>query len=242
MAIHGVRVVPLKYIGDERGAVMHFLRADSEVFTAFGEVYFSTILPGARKGLKLHTESIGHLAVPVGSVRFILQDLRDGSPTRGEIQEEVLRAPDAYQLLVVPPGVAYAWESIGEGTSLVANVSSILWRADESQTLPLVDLPFDWEKPPVVSLDPQVVEEREGTLVDVRTQEEFAEEHAASAINIPLDSLDVSMLPTGPVYMICLKGGRSSDAARRMVAAGKQNVYLVRGGTLAWKDAGLPME
>jgi len=41
--IEGVRVVPLRQIPDERGKVMHMLRADDPHFERFGEIYFSTV-------------------------------------------------------------------------------------------------------------------------------------------------------------------------------------------------------
>lgn len=142
--IKGVVVYPLKYIADDRGAVMHFIKSDSPAFTTFGEVYFSLIGVGVRKGLKIHTEATGNLAVPVGRVRFVLIDKRQDSPTFGEIQEEVLGAPNDYKLLSIPPGVAYAWENANDKPSVVANYSTIVWRADESITLPLEDLEFEW--------------------------------------------------------------------------------------------------
>ena len=33
----------VKKIGDERGSVMHMMRADSPWFSRFGEIYFSTV-------------------------------------------------------------------------------------------------------------------------------------------------------------------------------------------------------
>ena len=39
--IEGVKVTSLKQIFDERGKIMHMIRADSDVFTQFGEIYFS---------------------------------------------------------------------------------------------------------------------------------------------------------------------------------------------------------
>ena len=41
--IHDVKITPLKIISDERGKVMHMLRADNAFFDKFGEIYFSTI-------------------------------------------------------------------------------------------------------------------------------------------------------------------------------------------------------
>jgi dTDP-4-dehydrorhamnose 3,5-epimerase-like enzyme len=39
-----------------RGSVMHMLRADAEHFQGFGEIYFSTVNPGAIKGWHIHRE------------------------------------------------------------------------------------------------------------------------------------------------------------------------------------------
>jgi len=49
--IDGVRVQELKQIADERGKVMHMLRADSPLFTKFGEIYFSVVKNAQVPGL-----------------------------------------------------------------------------------------------------------------------------------------------------------------------------------------------
>ena len=43
--IQGVKVVPLRQIRDERGAVYHMLKATDAHFLHFGEIYFSTVHP-----------------------------------------------------------------------------------------------------------------------------------------------------------------------------------------------------
>ena len=47
--IDGVEIFPLRRIQDERGMVMHMLRADDKHFTNFGEIYFSVVYPGVIK-------------------------------------------------------------------------------------------------------------------------------------------------------------------------------------------------
>jgi dTDP-4-dehydrorhamnose 3,5-epimerase-like enzyme len=37
--IHGVKVVPLRRIPDERGTIFHMLRRDAPHFVEFGEIY-----------------------------------------------------------------------------------------------------------------------------------------------------------------------------------------------------------
>src|SRR6202022_518836 len=63
--ISGLVVTPLRRIPDERGAVLHMLRDDSPMFERFGEIYFSTVYPGAIKGWHLHREMTLNYAVPL---------------------------------------------------------------------------------------------------------------------------------------------------------------------------------
>jgi thioredoxin 1 len=82
-------------------------------------------------------------------------------------------------------------------------------------------------------------------LLDVRTPEEFAEDHLARAINIDVNSPDfekqISKLDKKkPVYVYCLGGVRSKKAASIMKRNGFQAVSM-SGGIKAWKSAGLPV-
>jgi rhodanese-related sulfurtransferase len=81
-------------------------------------------------------------------------------------------------------------------------------------------------------------------FIDVRTPEEFASGHAYRARNIPLDTLmaDLAMIEKNePVYLICQSGKRSMKAAQLLNEAGYQQTISIKGGTDAWKAAGLPM-
>lgn len=86
------------------------------------------------------------------------------------------------------------------------------------------------------------------TLIDVRTPVEFAEVHVSQARNEPLDQFDPkTLLASGqlpkeqPVYLLCRSGGRASKAAEKLAKEGLNNAIVVEGGTLAWIDAGLPV-
>ena len=54
--IDGVRIVPRVRIPDERGTIMHMLKATDPEFLGFGEIYFSTVYPGVVKGWHRHAE------------------------------------------------------------------------------------------------------------------------------------------------------------------------------------------
>jgi dTDP-4-dehydrorhamnose 3,5-epimerase len=128
--IHGVLVHPLRQILDERGKIMHMLRASDPHFTGFGEIYFSVVYPGVIKGWHLHKQMVLNYAVPVGRIKMVLFDPREGSPTRGELQE-IFLGPDSYQLVQVPAGVWNGFKGIGTEPAMVANCSSIEHHPDE---------------------------------------------------------------------------------------------------------------
>jgi dTDP-4-dehydrorhamnose 3,5-epimerase len=143
--IEGVRVTPLRRIPDERGAVLHMLRADSPHFEAFGEIYFSTVYPGVVKGWHLHREMTLNYAVPAGMVKLVCYDDREGSPTRGAVQE--LHVGELqYVLVSIPPLVWNGFKGEGTAPALVANCATIPHRPDEIERLDPFDndIPYDW--------------------------------------------------------------------------------------------------
>lgn len=81
-------------------------------------------------------------------------------------------------------------------------------------------------------------------LLDVRTPEEYAGElgHLPGAVLIPIDELPsrLSEVPPGEVAVICRSGGRASRAAAMLKAAGRDRLWVLTGGMLAWNGAGLP--
>ncbi|HEU4537462.1 MAG TPA: dTDP-4-dehydrorhamnose 3,5-epimerase family protein [Polyangiaceae bacterium] len=145
-AIHDVAVVPLRQIADERGKVMHMLREDAPHFERFGEIYFSTIYPGAIKAWHLHKEMVLNYAVPVGNIKLVLYDDRAQSPSRGAVQELFL-GPDCYQLVRIPAGVWNGFRCLGAAPALVANCATRPHAPDELVRRPYDDpaIPYSWE-------------------------------------------------------------------------------------------------
>lgn len=143
--IDGVRISPLRRIPDERGAVFHMLREDSEGFERFGEIYFSTVYPGVVKGWHKHQEMTLNYAVPVGMIKLVCYDDRAGSPTAGNVVE-VHAGELNYVLVTIPPLVWNGFKGEGTGTALVANCATIAHRPDEIERLDPFDndIPYDW--------------------------------------------------------------------------------------------------
>jgi rhodanese-related sulfurtransferase len=89
------------------------------------------------------------------------------------------------------------------------------------------------------------VEAAYSQLVDVREPEEFAAGHAVRARNIPLATLATSLDRIDrnePVFLICRTDNRSREAAKILSDAGFERVVVIKGGTEAWRKAGLPMK
>lgn len=133
--IAGIAITPLRQITDDRGAVLHMLRADSPDFSRFGECYFSVVNPGAIKAWKRHLRQTQNLAVPMGRARFVFCDRRADSPTQGRIEVLELGRPDSYLRLRIPPLVWYGFTCVGDAPALIANCADMPHEAGESEAV-----------------------------------------------------------------------------------------------------------
>ena len=143
--IDGVKVIPLRQIPDERGKIMHMLRADDPYFEKFGEIYFSVVFPGVVKGWHLHKEMTLNYAVVSGNIKLAIYDDRPNSPSRGEVQEHFIGESN-YVLVQIPPGVWNGFKGIGTGQAIVANCASLPHSADEIVRMSPTEnhIPYDW--------------------------------------------------------------------------------------------------
>ncbi len=121
--IEGLHVTPLRRIPDERGAIFHMLRADSERFERFGEIYFSMVYPDAIKAWHLHRSMTLNYAVPVGTIKLVCFDDRPDSPTRSNLLELIVGDIN-YILVTIPPLVWNGFKGIGTTAAMVANCAT----------------------------------------------------------------------------------------------------------------------
>jgi len=143
--IDGVVVRPLKVFADERGAVLHMLRADEPHFAGFGEIYFSSVHPGRIKAWRVHRRMTVNLAVPVGRIRLAMYDDRPGSPSNGRADDLEMGGQD-YCLVTVPPGVWTGFQGLGTVTALIANCATQPHDPNEADRRPEDDaaIPYRW--------------------------------------------------------------------------------------------------
>jgi dTDP-4-dehydrorhamnose 3,5-epimerase len=143
--IHDLRVTPLRRIPDERGAVLQMLREDDQGFERFGEIYFSLVYPDVVKGWHLHRRMTLNYAVPVGMVKLVCYDDRDGSPTKGAVQELFVGELN-YVLVTIPPLIWNGFKGVGDRTALVANCATVAHDPEEIERRDPFDvgIPYDW--------------------------------------------------------------------------------------------------
>lgn len=96
-----------------------------------------------------------------------------------------------------------------------------------------------------------LLEKRSGSMVllDVREKYELTDElgHLKGIIHIPIGSLSQRIAELEPfraqtIIVICRSGVRSKTGAQILTKAGFENVPVLAGGMLAWRNAGLPVE
>ena len=143
--LEGVTITPRRRIGDARGMVMHMLRRDDPVFAGFGEIYFSTVVPGAAKGWNRHRRMTLNYAVPQGRILLVLYDERSGSATAGRVQEITLGG-DHYNLVTIPPMLWTGFTCLDGQPALVANCATLPHDPDEVERRVLDDpsIPYRW--------------------------------------------------------------------------------------------------
>ena len=146
--IDGVSARALRVVPDERGWLMEVLRSDDPEFTTFGQVYVSATYPGVVKAWHYHTRQVDHFACVSGMVKLVLVDTRDGSATKGLVNEFFLGEQQP-MLVRVPNGVYHGWKCISVTPSLVVNVPNAPYNRaepDEHRLDPHGTLEYDWTR------------------------------------------------------------------------------------------------
>jgi len=147
--IDGVAAKTLNVIPDERGRLMEILRSDDDIFTQFGQVYMTTTYPGVVKAWHYHKKQEDFIACIKGMIKLVLYDDREGSPTRGQIDEFYV-GDHKPRLVRVPRMVYHGWKCISLDEALIINAPTMVYNygePDEFRIDPHInDIPYDWER------------------------------------------------------------------------------------------------
>jgi dTDP-4-dehydrorhamnose 3,5-epimerase len=146
--IQGVESKQLTKHADERGFLMELLRSDDSIFTKFGQCYIAMNYPGVVRAWHWHEKQDDFFMVAKGMIKVGLCDMREGSPTRGQVNEFYLGENNNI-LLKIPVGVAHGYKTIGVEPSLLINFPSEVYNREEPDEYRLPwntdQIPFNWE-------------------------------------------------------------------------------------------------
>ncbi len=142
--VEGVLIKDLRIIPDERGRLMEILRRDEEMFDKFGQVYMTSNYPGVVKAWHYHKVQTDHVACIKGMIKLVLYDDREGSSTRGRLNEFFIGEHNP-KLVRIPAGVWHGWKCVSETESLVINVPTEVYRYGDPDEF---RLPFDTDEIP----------------------------------------------------------------------------------------------
>ena len=86
----------------------------------------------------------------------------------------------------------------------------------------------------------------DAVILDVREESEVQQGHVIDAIHIPLGKLadriaELDAYKDKEVIVNCRSGHRSASACVRLRKSGFEKVYNLKGGIMAWQNAGLPL-
>ncbi|MBI3814778.1 MAG: dTDP-4-dehydrorhamnose 3,5-epimerase family protein [Nitrospinae bacterium] len=147
--IEGVKIKKLKVIADERGRLMEMLRCDEDIFEKFGQVYMTAVYPGVVKGWHYHKVQNDNFVVVRGMVKVVLYDDREGSPTKGKIDEFFMGEHNPI-LLHIPRLVFHGFKGIGVEEAIVINCPTEPYNyktPDEFRIDPHKNnIPYDWSR------------------------------------------------------------------------------------------------
>ena len=151
--IEGVELKELTTHRDERGFFREIARDTEEIVTeGWAQLSHSLMHPGVAKAWHVHPNQIDWWYVPVGDLKVALYDTRDGSSTKGQLDELFLGEHYDAQLLKIPAGVAHGCRVIGGLTHLIY-MTSKTYDPDEEGRIPHddPDIGYDWTAPPPIT-------------------------------------------------------------------------------------------
>ena len=144
--IDGVSLKQLKVIPDERGRLLEIFRvSDNNIQPA--QVYMTTAYEGVAKdkhAFHMHNLQTDNMCCIKGKMKIVIVDTREGSPTKGEVNEFVL-GDENFGIVTIPPQVLHAFKSL-VGESMVINVINQEYNHQEPDEVRIDNKYYDWDK------------------------------------------------------------------------------------------------
>lgn len=119
--IAGVVVRRVHPIEDKRGDITEMFSVEWGIHPeAMVYAYQVTIHPGAIRGWEMHKQQDDRIFMSRGSMRWILYDHRENSPTHGRLNVLVVSELNRC-LVIVPRGVIHAVQNVGASDAVFIN-------------------------------------------------------------------------------------------------------------------------
>jgi dTDP-4-dehydrorhamnose 3,5-epimerase len=139
--IKDVLITPLSIIDTPGGNVLHGMKKSDSGFFGFSEAYFSCLEFNAIKAWKRHKEMTLNLIVPVGKIRFVLFDDREG--VKKQFQEVVI-SRDNYCRLTVPPKVWIGFQGKSNDGAMLLNIANMVHDFKEAERVSIEKIKYNW--------------------------------------------------------------------------------------------------
>ena len=93
----------------------------------------------------------------------------------------------------------------------------------------------------------QLMNHKDALVLDVREDSEIGQGRIPGARHIPVGKLadrvgELAKYKGKPIVVACRSGNRSASACATLKKQGFGDVYNLKGGVIAWEQAGLPLE
>ena len=141
MDLAGVELIGLKVVGtdSDQGRIVKVVEDISRDIPV-REVYISEVNPGVIKGWKCHSSMYCRLTVMKGRLIFNLSDNERVGLRRVEMHD---RAP---KMLIIPPGIWFAFYNPNQDVSSVLNFASALHDPTEAVNISSAEFPLSFQK------------------------------------------------------------------------------------------------
>ncbi len=92
----------------------------------------------------------------------------------------------------------------------------------------------------------RLMNHEDALLLDLRGKADYDKGHILNARHVPGASLEEQLKklkvdPGKPVVLYCANGQESQRMGRKIMQAGYERVYLIKGGISGWREANLPL-
>ncbi|MBI4099624.1 dTDP-4-dehydrorhamnose 3,5-epimerase family protein [Candidatus Microgenomates bacterium] len=147
--IEGVYAKNLKTWVDGRGDLTEIWSLsweDKDKLAPIEHVYYNLTDQGVTKGWHWHTKTFSQFVCPAGKMQVVLFDLRQDSPSFGEVNQFICSSKNP-MYIKIPPYVLKGWKALEPG-ALIINLLSSKGNEDNFKVPVATFLPDIWQPIP----------------------------------------------------------------------------------------------